>query len=117
MAQAAILSRQGSVHESWRLYKGEKLGPYFRLLYRHDGRPHCVYLGADGALAEAVRQALQELQAPRRERRALGRLRALARAALRKQKRALDGELRRRGACLKGWKVRGWRNVRGSFRA
>jgi hypothetical protein len=114
---AALLARQGSVQESWRLYRGERLGPYFRLLYRRDRKQQNLYLGADRALAEEVRTALEGLQAPLRERRELARLRAQARAALRAQKRELDQELRRLGAHLKGFEVRGWRNVVGPFRA
>jgi hypothetical protein len=112
-ARAALFSRQGSVQESWRFYHGQRRGPYFRLVWRQGGKQQSLYLGADRALAEEVRRALGELQAPLREQRALDRLRTLARAALKQHKRDLDRELRRRGAYLKGYEIRGRRRGAG----
>jgi hypothetical protein len=112
-ARAPLLARQGSVQGSWRFYHGRRRGPYFRLVWREGGRQESLYLGADRALAEEVRRALAELQAPLREQRALDRLRTLARAALKRHKRDLDRELRRRGAYLKGYEIRGRRRGAG----
>ena len=58
------LSRQGTVVEAYRTYRGRKLGPYYRLAYRdRDGRQRSIYLGASAELAEQVRRLLVECQA------------------------------------------------------
>jgi uncharacterized protein with von Willebrand factor type A (vWA) domain len=93
------------------VYKGKIQGPYFRLLFRHNGKQESIYLGADRIVAEEVRHRLQDLQAPLKERRALDHIREVARAALRKQMRELDRELRQLGAYRKGFEIRRLRNV------
>jgi hypothetical protein len=116
-AHAGQLGRQGSVHAAWRSYRGRRLGPYFRLLFRLDCRQHSRYLGTDPAFAEEIRRLLAAMQAPLREGRVLARYRAQLRAALRQQKRELDGQLRRLGLYLKGSEIRGRRKPRPSARA
>jgi hypothetical protein len=111
-AHAGHLASQGSVHASWRTYQGRRLGPYYRLLFRIDGRQHSRYLGTDPAFADEIRCLLAHMQAPLREGRTLTRCRAQLRAALRLQKRELDGQLRRLGLYLKGSEIRGRRKPR-----
>ena len=113
-------------------------GPYYRLRYREDGRQRSVYLGRaeekgtgpicakhraptkgrsgrsgkldlSPSLVEQVRRMLADLQQPRRQRRAINRLRRQVCAALRAQKGRLDTQLRRFGLRLQGFEVRGWR--------
>jgi hypothetical protein len=105
--QRELFARQGGVHPSWRYYRGRRLGPFYRLLYRQDGKQRAVYLGADLALAEEVRAALGELQSPLRERRERRRLLEGARRALRAQMTELDRELKKVGLYRKGNEVRG----------
>lgn len=111
----ALFDRQGSVQESWRYYQGRRLGPFFRLVFRRNGWQQSRYLGADPILAADVRRALRDLQRPRRERRLLDHLRAYARPALAEAKRVLDTELRRYGACRKGFEIRGVRRLRAAL--
>jgi len=106
---ADLLRRQGSVQASWRPGAGGRRGPYFRLVFRRAGRQEALYLGADRALADEVRALLLTLRAGRRRAREFERQLALARAALRQQRHALDQELLGRGLYRKGSEVRGWR--------
>jgi hypothetical protein len=112
----ALFCRQGSVQASWRSHHGKRLGPFFRLAYRHAGTQSAIYLGADAALAEEVRRVLEEMQAPLRERRERDRQLALMRAALKKHKNDLRQALKRLGLVLKGSQIRGWRNLRSRHR-
>jgi hypothetical protein len=107
---ASTLRRQGSVQQSWRTYRGRRLGPFYRLAYREGGRQCSVYLGSDEELVNEVRQTLQVLQSPLRHDRQLERQLTLVKAALKDQKQALDGELRQQGLYRKGAEIRGWRS-------
>jgi len=109
---AAILRFQGSVHQSWRYYRGRRVGPYYRLLYRNRGSQEIIYLGKDDILAEQVSALLRVWQAPMRERHYLSLLRSRARAAFRAHQRALDRELWNQGLYRKGNEIRGWRQPR-----
>ena len=108
-SNAALFARQGAVVASWRDYRGRKLGPYYRLAYREDGRQRSVYLGCCARLVERVRQALAAVQAPLRQSRVLRRLKTRAKAAFRAAKAELDRRLRPVGLFLKGMEIRGWR--------
>jgi hypothetical protein len=111
-ARADLLCQQGSVQASWRSYRGKSLGPFFRLVYRQGGAQRSLYLGADPALAAEVRQALEELQRPLRDRREHEQRLAAARAEFKEQRRAFDRELFSFGLHLKGNQIRGWRTRR-----
>ena len=43
-ANAELFAQQGAVVESWRKHGGRRLGPYFRLAYRIDGRRRSLSL-------------------------------------------------------------------------
>jgi hypothetical protein len=101
------LSRQGYVVESWRQYRGRRLGPYYRLRYRERGRMRSVYLGRDAVLAEEVRGRLSELQRPLRRKREAHKRWKKERAYLRILKARWEAELRKIGLRLKGFEVRG----------
>ena len=103
---------QGAVVQTWREYAGRHLGPYFRLIFRQDGRQRSLYLGSDPQFAGVVRDLLEQVQRPLRERRSLQRLRAGLERELQRCKIAWDAELRPYGLRLKGWEVRGWRTAR-----
>ena len=103
-------ARQGSVVATWRYYQARKLGPYYRLVYREEGRQRSVYLGRSGELVRQVRERLAQLQAYRNLRRVLRRSAEQTRASLRRVRADLDRRLRSWGLRLKGWEIRGWRN-------
>jgi len=104
-------ARQGAVVASWREYRGRRLGPYFRLAWRDQGRQRSVYLGCCRALVDQVRQALAAVQAPLRRSQWLRRMKAEAKAALRASKAELDRQLRAVGLFLKGFEIRGRRRA------
>ena len=111
-AQANILGTQGAVVQTWRTYAGTRLGPYFSLIFRQEGRQRSLYLGADSKFADEVRELLEQVQGPLRERRAAKRRRASTERELRRCKSAWDAELHPYGLRLQGWEVRGWRTAR-----
>jgi len=104
-----LFRRQGAVVESWRSYRGRRLGPYYRLVYRGGRRNLAIYLGRSPELAEKVRALLDHFQNPIRQRRAWRRMRAGLWAEVRKQKAAWAKELAARGLALQEFEVRGWR--------
>ena len=103
-----IFTRQGSVVESWREYDGRRLGPYFRLSYRDGGKQHSIYLGLSKQFADRIRKLLEEIQSPVKKQRELNQISALARAALRKQKKRWNQDLNQAALYAKGYEVRGW---------
>jgi hypothetical protein len=105
------IERQGTVVSTWRIHQGRKLGPYYRLAWREDGRQRSVYLGRSEELAQAVEQRLDELQRPlRRERQLKDQIRR-AWAALRAYKLVWASQLAVYGLYLHGWEARGLRRT------
>jgi hypothetical protein len=109
--RGAIMARQGTVVTTWRTRQGRKVGPYYRLAWREDGRQKSLYLGCSTELAQTVRQMLADLQRPLRVDRSFQAARKQGWAALRAHKIVLARELARYGLYLHGWEVRGWRNT------
>jgi len=110
-----VLADQGSVVEGWRDYQGRRLGPYYRLTYRIDGRQQSIYLGADPQLADEVRRLLEDLKAPRRQRLLLAQQRQMVKRSLADHKMRWQVELAEVGLYLKGNEVRGMRNLMGHY--
>jgi hypothetical protein len=114
---AAQGSVQGSVQESYRVHKGRKLGPYFRLSFREAGKQRSCYIGRNRAFAAEIEKELQKLQAPRLFFRQVQR----CLADCRRDHRIAQQELRRRlethGLRLQGNEIRGWRRQRAFARA
>ncbi len=108
-ANVQVFTRQGTVAATYRTYKGKRLGPYYQLTYRDQGRQHWLYLGRSEKLADQVREFLGELHTPRDQLRLNRRLQSRARAALRLAKAQLKELLAQRGVSLKGWEFRGVR--------
>jgi len=108
-ARPELFARQGSVVASWRRRGAYTYGPYYRLIYREEGRQCSVYLGRAGGLVEEIRGRLLASQAPLRERRAVERTRRHAAALMRASKTQLNLQLRPWGLRLQGFEVRGWR--------
>ncbi len=106
-ARGRLFARQGTVVATWRMHKGNRLGPYYRLAYREDGRQKSIYLGASAWVARQVRWLLARLQTPLRQGRSLERVRAVIRASLRRhqaQAQSLFGAL---GVQVKGLRYPG----------
>jgi len=57
---------QGTITTTWRTYRGRRLGPYFRLTWRENGRQRAIYLGRQTPLVDEVRHLLHEAQTIRR---------------------------------------------------
>ena len=110
-ANTSTFAHQGSVVEGWRDYRGRRLGPYFRLAFRVDGRQKSIYLGADKTLADDIRKRLTALQEVRRKQQALSHLRALIKKSLANHRQRLQAELAEVGLYLKGNEIRGIRNL------
>ncbi len=107
-----VLSRQGEVVAGWRVYRGKKLGPYWRLTYRQHGRSHWLYLGRWSRLVQEVRRLLDQWQEPLRRQREWIRIRRSVKKSLRASKLRWAAELARAGLRLQGYEVRGWRSLR-----
>jgi hypothetical protein len=116
-ARPEFFMRRGAVVSTWRRKKECRNGPYYQLCFREDGRQRWVYLGRDGPLVEAVRQALAQLQQPLERHRQYLRTRKRLMAAMRQHKVRLDANLRRIGLRLQGFEVRGWRKASGKLRS
>ena len=106
LAHPEIFTRQGTVVASWRSYRGRRLGPYYRLTYRQEGRQRSVYLGNCSELASQLRDTLTEMQQPLATHRAYRRHRAQVAAGLRQAKKVLNAQLRAYGMQLKGYEIR-----------
>lgn len=106
-AQGHRFARQGTVVATWRQYRGKRLGPYYRLAYRADGRQKSIYLGASAWVAAQIRRLLARLQAPLREHRALQRARATILASLRRHQARAKALFAAVGVRLKGFEYRG----------
>lgn len=102
-----VFLRQGSVVATWRSYRGNRLGPFYSLRYRIDGRQAAIYLGRSAALVRQVRNLLRDIQQARQ----IARLKRQARAEFRRQKRLLEQDLASMGLSLRGFEVQGWRGV------
>ena len=103
-------TRQGSVAAAWRTYRGRRLGPYYRLVWREDGRQRTLYLGRQCPLVDEVRRLLAQIQGQARFQREVRLQRArFRREFLRPLKRYLDEAFLTYGGglYLKGWELRG----------
>lgn len=99
----------GSVVPTWRTYKGQRLGPYFRVAYRVGGQQKSVFIGCDAELAEKVRSYLHHLQRQRNESANLNRMRRAAAKRFTESREQFGAELAAVGLRLRGSQVIGWR--------
>lgn len=99
----------GTVVSTFRTYKSRRLGPYFRLAYRVDGRQCAVFIGGDADVAEEVRQYLSDLQRPRDQKFAVSRARRAAAQQMVADLAQFDVELAAVGLRRRGSQVIGWR--------
>ena len=107
--QSQILDRKsffaahGNVERFWRSYRAERLGPYYRVVFREQGIHKSIYLGRHEILARRVGRLLAELQSFHRERRLTRRLRTIIRVSLRREKAKLEKMLAPLGIRMKGY--------------
>ncbi len=106
LANARLFATQGSIVATWRVRRGKRFGPYYRLAYRRNGRQRSIYLGPSN-IAEPLREFLVELQLPHRRRQLSKRLQASARASLKQAKKHLAQLLAPFGVTVKGYEFRG----------
>jgi hypothetical protein len=109
VGRPGLFATQGAVVATSRTYRGRRLGPYFQLAWREAGRLRRLYLGRSLELADRVRELLERLQRPARERRALARLKRQTRAALRRWLDEMRPFLAGWGVEFKGFELRGVR--------
>ncbi len=107
LACAPHIARQGTLVAGWRSYRGHKLGPYWRVAFCDDGGQKSIYLGRSESLVQRVRDLLEDLKRPERERKNWRRIEEQGRAALRRHKKLWDRELRACGLYSRGYGVRG----------
>jgi hypothetical protein len=103
LALQEVLAVGGFVRSYWKNYQGKRLGPYYRVVYWHDGRRRSLYLGSDPLLADHVVRLLENWQRDHREELYLRRLRAKIRASLRREKANLRKLLAPLGFRMKGF--------------
>jgi hypothetical protein len=111
-ALQSVFSRQGTIVASWQTYRGRKLGPYYRLAYRADGRQRSIYLGKSKNLLRQVRRLLDKLQKPSKTSRILRHAQKTAQADLKTHMAQFRIELLKVGLQLRGYAARGWRRWR-----
>jgi hypothetical protein len=107
-----LFAHQGTIVASWRTYNGRKLGPYYRLAYRAEGRQRSLYLGKSKNLLRHVRRLLEKLQNPLKTRRILHQAQKAAQADLKRHMAQFRIDLLRVGLQLRGYAARGWRRFR-----
>lgn len=108
-AQPELFATQGAVVPTWRRSDGRQRGPYYELVWREQRRRRHIYLGREGPKVDKVRRALQSLQRPLRQARALKWVRRQARASFQQHKVELRRRLAEVGLRLQGSEIRGWR--------
>ncbi|MBN2579095.1 MAG: hypothetical protein JXB10_08900 [Pirellulales bacterium] len=108
-ALGTVLARQGAIVASWQTYRGRKLGPYYRLAYRAEGRQRSIYLGKSKTVLRQVRRLLKKIQEPIKTRRTLRRAHKAFQAVKKEQHARSRIALREAGLDLRGYDLRGWR--------
>ncbi|MBN2579784.1 MAG: DUF1678 domain-containing protein [Pirellulales bacterium] len=111
-AMKSVLARQGTIIASYRTYRGQKLGPYYRLAFRDEGRQRSIYLGKSEIILRQVRNLLEKLQKPLKTRHNLRHAQKVMQAAMKKHMARFRVDLLRVGLQLRGYAVRGWRRYR-----
>ncbi|MBN2580855.1 MAG: hypothetical protein JXB10_17855 [Pirellulales bacterium] len=108
-ALRTVLSRQGAIVASWQTYRGRRLGPYYRLAYRAEGRQRSIYLGKSKSLLRQVRRLLRKIQESVQTRRSLRRTHKAFQAIRKEQHARSRIALSKIGLELHGYALRGWR--------
>jgi hypothetical protein len=103
LARQDLFASQGRVEKCWRNYRGRRIGPYYRVVFREGKSRKSIHLGRSAELAYQVKAFLAELQRPLRQRRDTGHCRKIIRASLRAEKAKLEKLLLPLGFHMKGY--------------
>ncbi|MBN2578638.1 MAG: DUF1678 domain-containing protein [Pirellulales bacterium] len=108
----SVLARQGSIVATYRTYNGRKLGPYYRLAYRTEGRQRSLYLGKSKKIVRQVRRLLEKIQKSRNIRRSLHHGYKNLEETMKKHWAQIQVGLLKVGLQFRGFDIRGWRRYR-----
>jgi hypothetical protein len=111
-ALKTVFARQGTIVASFRTYNGRKLGPYYRLAYRTEGRQRSIYLGKSKKILRQVRRLLEKLQKPMQTKRHLRHAQKTFQEVMKKHMAQFRIDLLKVGLQLRGYTARGWRRYR-----
>jgi hypothetical protein len=100
------LQDQGFVAAEYRTYQGARLGPYYKLRWRQDGKQRVKYLGQDVEIIVEVSIALAQLQKKRILERQLARMFLEARKSLRRVKQDMTTAMAAMGEYYHGYTSR-----------
>ncbi len=100
------LARQGFLAADYCWKGGRRLGPYYKLRWRRDGRQCVRYVGGDPDRVERISAALENLQRPLHLARCLAQLMKEARRRLRSAKHVLAPCVANRGLRYHGYTAR-----------
>ncbi|MBN2581188.1 MAG: hypothetical protein JXB10_19560 [Pirellulales bacterium] len=112
-----VLARQGAIVASWRTYNGRKLGPYYRLAYRAEGRQCSLYLGKSSRLVRQARRLLEKIQKTTKTQRMFRNAQRVFQKYMRRHQARFRIQLLQVGLQLRGYAVRGWRRWRARLRS
>jgi hypothetical protein len=112
LALKTVLARQGTIVASFRTYNGRKLGPYYRLAYRTEGRQRSIYLGKSKKILRQVRRLLEKLQKPSKTKRFMRQAQKTFQETMKKHMAQFRIDLLKVGLQLRGYAARGWRRYR-----
>ena len=104
--EVECMEQQGFVAVEHRAYKGTRLGPYFRLRWRMNGRQRVKSLGLDAELAVAVVNAIAQLQKKKALTHFLKRMLLEARRGLKLAKKDLQATMAATGRYYHGFTAR-----------
>ena len=97
------LVNQGFLTAEYRVHGAARLGPYFKLRWRSNGRQRVKYLGRDVDRAEAISDAISSLREGKRRQDQLAALVADARKSLRRAKQAMNAAMANQGRYFHGF--------------
>jgi hypothetical protein len=108
----SLIARQGVIVASWKTYRGRKLGPYYRLAYRANGRQRSIYLGKSPNLLPLVRRLLKNIQYTNKFRRTVLKNCKILEKEAQDHFALLRLQLRQVGLKIQGDTIRGLRHHR-----
>ena len=97
------LVNQGFLTAEYRNYGDARLGPYFKLRWRSNGRQRVKYLGRDVKRAEAISDAIGRLREGKRRQEQFAALVVDARKSLRRAKQAMTTAMGNLGRYFHGF--------------
>jgi hypothetical protein len=110
-AHRPLLATPGAIVATWRTYQGHRLGPYYRLAYRENGRQQSRDLGCCKELVARVRGTLADFQRRLQESKVMRGLIHAAKRAWHLCELRLRVQLSAVGIQMQGWELRGVREA------